>query len=322
MFESTPRTPTQAAGAPSRGHALTLGVFDGVHRGHQMLVGRLRDEARARGLGSGIVTFHPAPVTVLRPDISFHYLTSLETRVELLRGTGVDFVSVVQFTSELAQVSAEDFARVLVEEADMRVLIMGEDFAFGRGREGTVEHLSNIGEALGFEVVPIDLLAASDDQVSSTRVRQELAAGAMERVRELLGRPYSLRGPVLHGDERGRTIGFPTLNLGISADFTLPPNGVYITRCEVGGRSYESCTNIGTRPTFDGVQRRVETHLLDFEGDLYGEVAKVDLLQRVRDEVKFAGPDELIEQLRRDVEATRAYFAAQPNERSRTSAAR
>jgi riboflavin kinase/FMN adenylyltransferase len=319
ILESTRDASTPTGAAPSRGHALTLGVFDGVHRGHQMLVERLRDEAHARGLGSGIVTFHPAPVTVLRPDVSFHYLTSLETRVELLRETRVDFVSVVQFTSELAQVSAEDFARVLVEEANMRVLVMGADFAFGRGREGTVQYLTNIGAALGFEVVPIELLAASDDRVSSTRVRQELAAGALGRVRELLGRPYSLRGPVLHGEERGRTIGFPTLNVGISADFTLPPNGVYITRCEIGGHSYASCTNIGTQPTFDGAQQRVETHLLDFEGDLYGEVAKVDLLKRVRDEVKFSGPDELIEQLRRDVEATRAYFVAQPSERTEMS---
>lgn len=296
--------------ATSGAHALVLGVFDGVHRGHQLLVERLRTEAATRSLGSGIVTFHPAPITVLRPDIPFHYLTSLETRIELLRKTGVDFVSVVQFTTEVAQVSAEDFARMLVEDARMKLLLMGSDFAFGRGREGTVERLTEIGDSLGFEVVPIDLLESDEERVSSTRVREALVDGRMEDVSSLLGRPYSLRGPVLHGDERGRTIGFPTLNLGISADFTLPPNGVYVSRCEIAGGTYESCTNIGTNPTFlDGQQHRIETHLLDFEGDLYDRVAKVDLLRRLRSEVKFNGPGELVAQIRRDVEATRAYFA-------------
>ncbi len=288
--------------------ALTIGVFDGVHRGHQMLLARLQDEARARGLGAGVVTFHPNPLAVLRPESPFAYLTTLEQRVELLQAAGVDWVAVVQFTSELALVSAEDFARVLVEEARLRLLLVGENFALGRGREGTVERLRAIGADAGFEVMAVPLLAASEDGISSTRVRKALAEGAMELVSQLLGRPFSLRGPVLRGDERGRTIGFPTLNIGTSADQALPPNGVYVTRVELGEARYPGTTNIGTQPTFDGTRRRVETHVLDYAGDAYGQVVRIELLRRLRDERKFEGVEALVAQIGDDVAATRAYF--------------
>ena len=292
-------------------HALTIGVFDGVHGGHQMLIRRMLDEGRARGMTGGVVSFHPSPINVLRPDIPFSYLDSLEQRVEHLLELGTDFVSVVGFTSEVAQVSAEDFVRLLHEEANMRLLVVGEDFALGRGREGTTEHLAEIGGEIGFEVVAVPLLEASDDAVSSTRIRHALEQGEMEAVERLLTRPFSLRGPVLRGEERGRTIGFPTLNIGVSADRALPSNGVYVTRATLAdGRSFEACTNIGVQPTFDGQQRRVETHLLDFEGDLYGEVVTVQLLRRLRAEQKFDGVEALTAQIARDVEATRAHFAA------------
>jgi riboflavin kinase/FMN adenylyltransferase len=289
---------------------LSIGVFDGVHAGHKMLIERMLDEGKARGLTGGIVTFHPHPITVVRPDVQFAYIESLERRVELLRSLGVDFVSVLQFTSELQQVSARDFCRLLVEEAGMRMLVVGEDFTLGRGREGTVDRLIEFGEDMGFEVVPVELLGDSSEGVSSSRIREALAAGHMDEVASLLGRPFSLRGPVVRGNERGRTIGFPTLNIGVSADRALPPNGVYVTRAEVGGRTFEACTNIGVQPTFDGTERLVETHLLDFEGDLYGEVADVQLLHRLRDERKFDGVDELIAQIGRDVAATREWFAS------------
>ena len=291
-------------------HALAIGVFDGVHRGHQMLIGRMLDEARARNLTGGVITFHPHPLTVVRPEIKISYLESLERRVELLSNLGVDFVSVLQFTSELQQVSAADFSRILVEEAGLRLLVVGEDFRLGRGGEGTVEVLTALGEELGFQVLPVPLLGDGSDRVSSTRVREALAAGEMESVGELLGRSFFLRGPVLHGDERGRQIGFPTLNIGVSADRWLPPNGVYVTRAHVAGREFQACTNIGIRPTFEGDHSRlVETHLLDFEGDLYGQLATVELLHRLRSEQKFNGIDELTAQIQRDLVATRAWFA-------------
>ena len=303
------RQELQASVTPGE-HALSIGVFDGVHRGHQMLIGRMLDEARARKLTGGVITFHPHPLTVIRPEIKISYLESLERRVELLSDLGVDFVSVLRFTSELQQVSAADFARLLVEEAGLRLLVVGEDFRLGRGGEGTIELLTTLGEELGFQVLPIPLLGDNSDRVSSTRVRDALSAGEMEDVSHLLGRSFFLRGPVLHGDERGRQIGFPTLNLGVSADLWLPPNGVYVTRAHVAGREFHACTNIGVRPTFKGDHRRlVETHLLDFEGDLYGQLATVELLHRLRSEQKFNGIDELTAQIQRDLVATRAWFA-------------
>jgi riboflavin kinase/FMN adenylyltransferase len=295
--------------ASAGGNALTIGVFDGVHRGHQALVARVRDEARARGLGGGVVTFHPNPIIVLRPDIPFSYLTTLERRVELLRAAGADWVAVVQFTSELALVSAEDFTRMLVEDAGMLLLIVGENFRLGRGREGDVDMLRGLGAQLGFEVQTVPLVERSDDEISSTRVRRALAEGDMRQVADLLGRPYSLRGPVLHGDERGRTIGFPTLNIGVSPDQALPPNGVYVSRAEVAGATYLGATNIGTQPTFDGTRRRVETHIIDFSADVYGQVVTVELLQRLRSERKFEGVEALVAQIQQDVAETRAYFA-------------
>lgn len=290
-------------------HALSIGVFDGVHRGHRMLIDRLIDEARARSLGTGIITFHPHPVTVVRPDIPFSYLDSLEHRVELIRTLGVDFVSVLRFTSELQQVSALDFVRLLVEETEMRLLVVGEDFHLGRGREGDTTRLAEFGRELGFEVVALPLLRNEAESVSSTRIRNALSAGEMDEVTELLGRPYSLRGPVLAGDARGHDLGFPTINIGVSADRALPADGVYVTRALVGESTYQAVSNIGTRPTFDGGERRVETHLLEFNGDLYGVVARIELLHRLRGEVKFDGIDALVRQIALDVEATREWFA-------------
>ena len=293
-------------------HAISVGVFDGVHGGHRTLIRRMLDEGKARGLTGGVVTFHPHPISVLRPGTPVAYLESLERRVELIKEVGAEFVSVLQFTSELQQVSAADFTRLLVEEARMRLLVVGEDFRLGRGGEGTTDRLAEIGEEQGFEVIPVPLYHDDDDaeRVSSTRIRGALAEGRMEDVARLLGRPFAVRGPVLQGAQRGRTIGFPTLNIGISADRALPPNGVYVSRAHHGGRTYMAATNIGTNPTFvDGEQRHFETYLLDFEGDLYGQIVTVEVLHRLRDELKFDGVDALVEQMNRDIVATRKWFA-------------
>ncbi len=305
-------------------HALTIGVFDGVHRGHQMLVRRMMAEASQRGLTGGVLTFHPSPVTVLRPDIPFVYLDSLERRVQHLSDLGVAFVSVVEFTRELSQVTCEDFVQMLVEEVRMRLLVVGEDFAMGKGREGTVPRLTELGAELGFEVIGVPLLTGGGNSasstlptsqvVSSTRIRRALAAGDMEEVAELLTRPFSLSGPVLHGEERGRTIGFPTANLGVSVNRALPPNGIYITRAILeDGRTYAAATNVGTNPTFhDGDERHVEAYLLDFEGDLYDQWVTLEFLHRLRNELKFESVEALVAEIERDVAATRAFFAAVP----------
>jgi riboflavin kinase/FMN adenylyltransferase len=296
-----------AAGRPT---AITLGVFDGVHLGHRHLIDALKERAAARGLASGIVTLHPSPVQVLRPQVRVAYLTSLEERVELLRATGVDTVAPLTFTSEIAELSALDFLAMLHGALDMHFLLMGPDNAFGRGREGTPQRVAEIADELGFELeVLTQPLGGGDGRVSATAVRSAIGDGDMETAERLLGRPFSLRGPVVRGHERGRTIGFPTANMAVTPDRALPAFGVYVTRSHVGGRSYPSATNIGINPTFADPLPSVETYIVDFEGDLYGRELRVELLHRLRGEVKFDGIEPLVAAIAADVAAVRAYFA-------------
>jgi riboflavin kinase/FMN adenylyltransferase len=297
---------------PAGPSAVTLGVFDGVHLGHRHLIGELRRRARARGLVSAIVTLHPAPIQVLRPQIRIAYISSLEERVELLRATGVDVVAPLTFTSEVAELSALDFVTLLRDTLEIRYLLMGPDNAFGRGREGTPKRIAELAPELGFEHDVLDrTLEQGTERVSATAIRNAIAEGHMETAARLLGRPFSLRGPVVRGAERGRTIGFPTANMAITPDRALPAFGVYVVRAAIGGASYMGATNIGIKPTFDEERPTIETYLLDFEGNIYGREIRIELLHRLRGEIKFAGVDALIEQISTDVEAVRRYFAEQ-----------
>ena len=280
-----------AAGGPM---AVTIGVFDGVHRGHQALIRHLISRARAEGLATALIALHPAPITVIRPDVRVMYITSLEERIELIAALGVEAVGAVTFTSELAQVSAEDFLRGMRETLDMRLLVGGPDIALGRAREGNATWLAEHAPALGFRLEVFDFLQADAHKVGSSEIRDAVAHGEMEKAAALLGRPFSLRGPVVHGAERGRAIGFPTANIAVSADRVLPALGVYVTRALIGEAVYPSVTNIGRRPTFDDGRPSIETYLLDFDGDLYERDMKIELLHRLRGEVRFEGIDALI----------------------------
>lgn len=295
---------------PGRPVALTIGVFDGVHLGHRHLIALLKERAAERGLASGVVTLHPDPLQVLHPEIRIAYLTSLEERVELLRATGVDCVAPLIFTSEVAELSAPEFLALLQEALGLKFILMGPDHAFGRGREGTPARVAEIGQSLGFdaEVLPRPLEGTSG-AVSATAIRRALAGGDMETVTRLLGRPYSLRGPVVRGHERGQTIGFPTANIAVTPDRALPEFGVYITRAMIAGRSHAAATNVGLNPTFGDDAPSVETYVLDFEGDLYGRELRIEVLHRLRGEQKFDGIESLKAAIAADVEATRAYFA-------------
>lgn len=294
------------AGAPGPETALTIGVLDGVHRGHQYLLGRLRDEARKRALAPGVVTLHPHPITVLRPEIAPSYLTSLEDRMELLRRAGADWVIPLTFTSEVSEVSAEELGTAFFKALRMRLMVLGPDAAFGRGApKDTVERMRRLGAELGFEVLQLEPLMHDHERYSSTAVRRALAEGNMERVTALLGRDYRLTGPVVRGFERGRTIGYPTANLSVAVDRAMPKMGVYATRATVAGRTFKGATNIGTRPTFDAGHMSIETYLLDFEGDIYGERMELDFLTRIRDEMAFADVDDLIVEIAKDVEKVR-----------------
>jgi riboflavin kinase / FMN adenylyltransferase len=295
--------------APGRPSAVTIGVFDGVHRGHQHLVALLCERARAEGLAAVALTFNPHPRTVLRPGSAITYLTSLEERVELLQALGLDAVGVLAFTSELAQLSPRDFLALLVDELQLRLLMVGPDFALGRNRSGTIGVMRQVGEELGFRVEVAPLLAEDGEKVGSSSVRQALSEGDVERVARLLGRPFSLRGPVVIGDRRGRTLGFPTANIAIGLDRALPEYGIYVTRAYVRETAHESCTSIGIRPTFDvEPHRTVETLIVDFDENIYGQEMRIELLERLRGELKFESADDLVAQMHRDVEQARAYF--------------
>ena len=291
-------------------HAISIGVFDGVHRGHLALVDKMLTEGKTRGLTGGVVTFYPHPVAVIRPDIEFTYLTSLQNRIELLHTIGIEFVSVLEFDQELQKVSARDFCEMLVKEAQMELLVVGDDFKLGRNGEGDIKILKNIGLELGFEVISVPLVQESTSKVSSTRIREALYSGFMEEVSSLMGHRYQLDGPVVIGDQRGRTIGFPTLNVDIETNRSIPPNGVYITETFVKGKKFASVTNIGSRPTFTiDSKNHLETHLLDFNEDVYGEHVTVEFISRLRNEKKFNSGDELVLQIKNDVEKTLNYFS-------------
>jgi riboflavin kinase/FMN adenylyltransferase len=246
---------------------------------------------------------------VLRPGTALTYLCGLEERVELLQALGVDDVAVLAFTSELAQLSARDFVSLVVEELRMKLLVVGSDFALGRGREGTTDVVAAIGGEMGFEVDVVPLLAASGEKVGSTAVRQALERGDMETVASLLGRSFALRGPVIKGAERGKGLGFPTANMAFGQDRALPAFGVYVTRAYLREGIFPAVTNIGLRPTFHEDKPTVETFILDFQGEVYGQELRIELLHRLRGEVRFPSPEALREQIEKDVAATRAYLS-------------
>jgi riboflavin kinase/FMN adenylyltransferase len=296
---------------PERETALTVGNFDGVHLGHRHLVEYVMRRAREEGLAAGVVTLYPDPDTVLRPRDSMRYITSFEQRIELLRRLGLDLVVPLSFTSELAELTAEAFVRLLKEELHMRLLIMGPGHAFGRNREGTPEHIAAIGKSLDFEVEVIpEGLVQQANLVSATAIRKALAEGDLEAVERQLGRRYALRGPVIRGDQRGHTLGFPTANVGVTADRALPAFGVYATWAYLGEARYPSVTNVGKRPTFDGERVTIETFVFDFDEDIYDRLLRLEFVKRLRPELKFAGIEAIKAQIALDAEQARAVLAA------------
>ena len=293
-----------ALGRPT---AVTIGVFDGVHLGHQTVLKHVVESANRDGLASAAITFHPHPRQVLRPDLTTEYVTSLEDRLSLIMRTGLDGVATVSFTSEFAQTDAGDFVRLLVEEFNLARLIIGEDFALGRQRGGDPETLAALGQELGYEVEVIELLTNdATTKVSSTEVRNALGDGDVTLVSELLGRRFALHGPVVVGFERGRSIGFATANVAIGNDRAIPAPGVYATIAHLESGPMPSVTNIGMRPTFDdGGGLSIECHIIDFDADIYGTDLRVEFVQRLRGERKFDGIDALVEQIGNDRDTAR-----------------
>jgi riboflavin kinase/FMN adenylyltransferase len=292
-------------GLTSRPSALTMGKFDGVHLGHQRLVETTVERARSLGLSSAVLTWEPHPNAVIRPNQPLQLLTSLEEKIELIGRLGPDLLIVAPFTAETMATSAEAYMRQIVAAAPLRELWVGEGFAMGRGRAGDVPSLMAIGVELGFAVGAVSKVIVGGQPVSASRVRELLRAGDVAGAEPLLGRPFGLRGLVVQGDQRGRTIGFPTANLQIDPVHVLPADGVYACRVYRDGESLPAVTNIGVRPTFDGLRRTVEAHLLDWSGDLYGQSIRIEFTQRLRGEQKFSGIEALVAQIRSDADQAR-----------------
>ena len=291
---------------PDRDSIVTIGVFDGVHRGHRHLIGRLVQEARDAGVLAGVVTFKNHPITVLRPGVEVRFLTDLDERVRLLKELGVDFVVPVRFDRELASLSSREFLKRLYEKLRMRRLIVGPDFAMGRDRDGTLDTLPAIGESIGFSFESVDLMTDSAGVVKSTTIRNSIEAGDVSRASKLLGRNFSITGIVGHGEERGRELGFPTANLELGPDLMFPGDGIYATWAHLESGSYMAATSIGVRPTFDdGENRTIEAYLLDFSGDIYGQPLRLEFVQYLRGEEKFDTLQALLDQMDEDVRQAR-----------------
>jgi riboflavin kinase/FMN adenylyltransferase len=287
--------------------AVALGNFDGVHRGHQALVAEV---VAASAAASVVLTFDPHPARVLSPDLAPTSLMTLEQKAEVLAGLEVDRLVVLPFTTTLAQTSAEDFSRRVLREAlGATLVVVGASFRFGRGRSGDVAALERFGASLGFEVRSVPPVFEGGAPISSSRIRDLLAAGAVGPAAGLLGRLFYVDGAVVHGAGRGRGLGIPTANVAVRNE-TLPALGVYACwfRPGRGGARRAAVANLGRRPTFGEGPRALEAHLLDFEGDLYGQEARVEFVERLRGERTFADAHALVEQVRLDVSAARAVL--------------
>ena len=288
---------------------LTIGVFDGVHAGHRYLLEKLQQQAVEKNLLSGVVTFNPHPQSVLHPHSQLLWLNNLEDRVRAFQELGVRIVAVLTFTPKIAQLSAQDFISLLKKYLKMQGIVVGPDFTLGRSQEGNINLLRTMGHEMNFSVEVISPFTIDGEVVSSTLIRQALIQGDMRRVERLMGRYFYLRGKVITSNKRGRVLGFPTANLDIKPQQALPSNGIYATITQVNGKRFPSATNIGIRPTFGKGEKTVETHLLNYKGDLYGKDMKVEFVQKLRDEQRFSSPEELKIQIEKDVREVEAILA-------------
>ena len=298
--------------ADGTGSVVTIGAFDGVHLGHQRLVRQVRKAADAMGMRSTVVTFDPHPRCIVDPSGCPPMLSSLAERIELLERYGAERVVVLAFTQELRAWSAERFAAALVDRLGMRRLIVGPGFALGRGRQGTVDFLSELGPQRGFTVTSVAPSRRSGAIVSSGRVREAIATGGFADAIAMLGRPYVLEGPVERGEGRGTGLGVPTANLRVDPGRCIPSAGAYAGWLDAGDGWRPAATGIGTRPTFGGGAVTVEAHVLDFKGDLYDREVRLALVRRLRPERTFGSVAALVAAMTHDIARTRTVLAHSP----------
>jgi len=292
------------------GHSIfTIGNFDGLHRGHQYILRRLSAEAHETGLPAGVLTFEPHPVQLLYPEKGLKLILPFSERTRLFKKYGVEVLVTASFTREIANTPAREWvAEVLVNLLQVRRLLIGYDFNFGRGRDGDAEHLANLGLLYGFSVEQFPPVEDDGRPISSSRLRRLIAAGEIGLAASLLGRPFHLRGKVIHGSERGRELGYPTANLQVNTEL-IPHIGVYAAVVVVDGQIFAAAVSIGRNPTFDLSELRVEAHLLDFKGNLYDKEMELHFIYRLRDEMKFDFVAQLVEAMEKDIARTRQCFS-------------
>ncbi|MBI4632426.1 MAG: bifunctional riboflavin kinase/FAD synthetase [Deltaproteobacteria bacterium] len=289
-----------------RNAVVTIGNFDGVHLGHQRLLKRLREDARQENLKTVVITFDPHPKMILRPEVRpFYLIATLEEKIALLSDTGIDAVIIISFTREYAQKTAEEFVRqALWDGLHIHKIVIGHDYTFGKDKEGNEAFLASFGKKLGFGVDVINAVGVGDTVISSTAIREAILGGNVKKAAALLGRPYNISGPVVHGKHRGTGLGFPTANIR-PEKVLIPAGGIYAVIACVRGKRYPGVANIGINPTFDNGALSVEVHLLDFRENIYGEKLDILFIDRIRDEIKFPGPSELALQIAQDIEQAR-----------------
>lgn len=293
-----------------QGCVATIGNFDGVHLGHQAVLGQLAEQAGHMGLPAVVITFEPQPQEYFAGDQATARLTRFREKYQALQRYSIDRVLCLRFNPALANLSAEDFIQqVLLQGLDVKYLVVGDDFRFGKGRTGTFELLHEAGEKNAFPVVNMHTFNIDGQRVSSTRIREALEQGDLVLAEKLLGRPYRMCGRVAHGDKRGRTIGFPTANIHLHRKAS-PVQGVYaVEMFGIDGEPLAGIANVGNRPTVDGTRSLLEVHLFDFNRDIYGCHVHVNFLSKIRDEMKFDSFPQLQQQIKADAEKARAWFA-------------
>ncbi len=298
---------------PFKSAVITIGNFDGVHLGHQALFHEVIEKADAIGGTSVAMTFEPHPMRILKHNNHPPLITLYEQKAELIERTGIDVIVCVPFTKEFASLTAREFIEdLLIRKIGMKAIVVGEDYSFGKNREGNLDLLKTFAGEMNFEVIVADWIKMSrklPDRISSTRVRELVMAGQMQEAHKMLGRHYQIRGIVVTGRDRGgKLLGIPTANINLH-DELCPKTGIYAVTVERENKQLKGVANIGYSPTFDDHEFTVEVHILDFDQNIYGEKIRVNFIQRIRDEKKFAGIDELIEQIHRDIAAAREIFA-------------
>ena len=288
----------------------TIGNFDGIHLGHRYIFQKMREEALAEGRKTVVISFEPHPKMVLHPERRpFYLISTAEEKINLLREIGIEAFLIIPFSLEYSRTTAREFVEeTLWEKLRIRKIIIGHDYTFGSGREGNEAFLEVEGKRLGFAVEAMNAFCVGEEIVSSTKIREAILRGDVRLAATLLGRPYNLSGQVVGGDRRGQELGFPTANIAVNKEL-LPPRGVYAVRCALEGKSLDGVVNIGFNPTFAGGKLSIEAHILDFNQNIYGKILDVMLMERLRDEVRFDGPEQLVAQIKMDIARARALLS-------------